>query len=128
MGNHCDTNGALDRLQERLQNPLPLVYGEHMVRRWQEHARHIAVRMVIGKHSKQAAGKRIRITQHTHTHTHAHTTCRWVFRQIYDKGLVYRGWKVMPFSTHCHTPLSNFEAGQNYKEVQDPASGWNFIG
>ena len=50
-----------------------------------------------------------------------HTCTRWVFRQIYDKGLVYRGWKVMPFSTQCHTPLSNFEAGQNYKEVQDPA-------
>ena len=29
----------------------------------------------------------------------------------------------MPFSTHCHTPLSNFEAGQNYKDVQDPAGG-----
>ena len=28
----------------------------------------------------------------------------------------------MPFSTACHTPLSNFEASQNYKEVQDPAS------
>ena len=41
---------------------------------------------------------------------------------MYDKGLVYRGYKVMPFSTACHTPLSNFEAGQNYKEVSDPAS------
>lgn len=28
----------------------------------------------------------------------------------------------MPFSTGCHTPLSNFEAGQNYKDVNDPAS------
>lgn len=27
----------------------------------------------------------------------------------------------MPFSTACSTPLSNFEAGQNYKDVQDPA-------
>ena len=27
----------------------------------------------------------------------------------------------MPYSTGCSTPLSNFEAGQNYKEVQDPA-------
>lgn len=27
----------------------------------------------------------------------------------------------MPFSTGCSTPLSNFESGQNYKEVQDPA-------
>lgn len=27
----------------------------------------------------------------------------------------------MPFSTKCSTPLSNFESGQNYKDVQDPA-------
>jgi isoleucyl-tRNA synthetase len=27
----------------------------------------------------------------------------------------------MPFSTGCNTPLSNFEASQNYKDVQDPA-------
>lgn len=40
---------------------------------------------------------------------------RWVFKQLYDKGLVYRGVKVMPFSTACNTPLSNFEAHQNYK-------------
>jgi isoleucyl-tRNA synthetase len=45
----------------------------------------------------------------------------WVFKQLFDKGLVYRGFKVMPFSTACNTPLSNFESGQNYKEVQDPS-------
>eukprot|EP00117_Sycon_ciliatum_P023564 scpid24302/ scgid20002/ Isoleucine--tRNA ligase, cytoplasmic; Isoleucyl-tRNA synthetase len=45
----------------------------------------------------------------------------WVFKQLYEKGLVYRGFKVMPYSTGCHTPLSNFEANQNYKEVEDPA-------
>lgn len=32
----------------------------------------------------------------------------------------------MPYSTACCTPLSNFEAGQNYKEVQDPAIIINF--
>jgi len=48
-------------------------------------------------------------------------TIWWVFKQIYNKGLVYKGYKVMPFSTACHTPLSNFESGQNYKEVVDPA-------
>uniref|UniRef100_A0A8C0KL84 Isoleucine--tRNA ligase, cytoplasmic n=1 Tax=Canis lupus dingo TaxID=286419 RepID=A0A8C0KL84_CANLU len=46
---------------------------------------------------------------------------RWVFKQLYDKGLVYRGVKVMPFSTACNTPLSNFESHQNYKDVQDPS-------
>ncbi|NWW71659.1 SYIC protein, partial [Climacteris rufus] len=45
----------------------------------------------------------------------------WVFKQLYDKGLVYRGVKVMPFSTACNTPLSNFESHQNYKDVQDPS-------
>ncbi|CAH1783925.1 unnamed protein product [Owenia fusiformis] len=48
-------------------------------------------------------------------------TIWWIFKQLYDKGLVYRGSKVMPFSTACNTPLSNFESGQNYKEVVDPA-------
>lgn len=45
----------------------------------------------------------------------------WVFKQLYDKGLVYQGHKVMPYSTACTTPLSNFEAGLNYKDVKDPA-------
>lgn len=45
----------------------------------------------------------------------------WVFAQLYTKGLVYRGFKVMPYSTGCKTPLANFEAGLNYKEVSDPA-------
>lgn len=45
----------------------------------------------------------------------------WVFKQLYVKGLVYQGVKVMPYSTACTTALSNFESGQNYKEVVDPA-------
>mmetsp|Transcript_12904 Transcript_12904/g.16973 ORF Transcript_12904/g.16973 Transcript_12904/m.16973 type:complete len:1170 (+) Transcript_12904:115-3624(+) len=45
----------------------------------------------------------------------------WVFKTIFDKKLVYRGYKVMPYSTACCTPLSNFEAGLNYKDVRDPA-------
>lgn len=45
----------------------------------------------------------------------------YAFKQVYDKGLVYRGTKIMPFSTACNTVLSNFEAGSNYKEVPDPA-------
>lgn len=44
----------------------------------------------------------------------------WVFSQLYEKGLVYRGFKVMPYSTGCKTPLSNFEANSNYKDVPDP--------
>lgn len=45
----------------------------------------------------------------------------WVFKVLYDKGLVYQGVKVMPYSTGCNTPLSNFESGQNYKDVVDPS-------
>mmetsp|Transcript_26727 Transcript_26727/g.33314 ORF Transcript_26727/g.33314 Transcript_26727/m.33314 type:complete len:220 (+) Transcript_26727:248-907(+) len=45
----------------------------------------------------------------------------WTFKQVFDKDLVYRGTKIMPFSTACNTVLSNFEAGSNYKEVPAPA-------
>ncbi|CAM9582566.1 unnamed protein product [Chrysoparadoxa australica] len=45
----------------------------------------------------------------------------WVFKTLFEKGLVYRGHKVMPYSTGCSTPLSNFEAGLNYKNVHDPS-------
>lgn len=45
----------------------------------------------------------------------------WVFQQMFDKGLIYEGYKVVPYSVGVSTPLSNFEANQNYKMVQDPA-------
>lgn len=45
----------------------------------------------------------------------------WVFGQMFEKGLVYEGFKVMPFSARLGTPLSNFEANLNYKEVDDPS-------
>lgn len=45
----------------------------------------------------------------------------WVFKQLYEQGLVYEGFKVMPFSAKLGTPLSNFEAGENYKDVDDPS-------
>ncbi len=45
----------------------------------------------------------------------------WAFRQLWDKGLVYREFRVMPFSWRLSTSLSNFEANLDYREVQDPA-------
>jgi len=45
----------------------------------------------------------------------------WVFSNLYAQGLVYEGFKVMPFSAKLGTPLSNFEANLNYKEVDDPS-------
>ncbi|KEP49591.1 isoleucyl-tRNA synthetase [Rhizoctonia solani 123E] len=45
----------------------------------------------------------------------------WAFGELFKKGMVYRGLRVMPYSTGCTTPLSNFEAGLDYREVSDPA-------
>jgi isoleucyl-tRNA synthetase len=45
----------------------------------------------------------------------------WVFGELFNKGLVYRGFKVMPYSVGCTTPLSNFEANMAYRDVRDPA-------
>ncbi len=45
----------------------------------------------------------------------------WVFKTLFEKGYVYRGYKVMPYSTGCGTPLSNFEANLEYNDVSDPA-------
>ncbi|KAI8923381.1 tRNA synthetases class I-domain-containing protein [Entophlyctis helioformis] len=45
----------------------------------------------------------------------------WVFKQLYEKGQVYRGFRVLPYSMAIATPLSNFEANLNYKDVNDPA-------
>jgi isoleucyl-tRNA synthetase len=45
----------------------------------------------------------------------------WVMKQLWEKDLVYKGVKVVPFSTALGTVLSNFEAGSNYQDVQDPA-------
>ena len=45
----------------------------------------------------------------------------WVFKTLFEKGQIYRKYRVMPFSTACNTPLSNFEVALNYKDVQDPS-------
>lgn len=43
----------------------------------------------------------------------------WVFKTIYDKGLVYQGHRVVPYSVGMSTPLSNFEVNQGYMDKQD---------
>ena len=45
----------------------------------------------------------------------------WVFKRLFDEGLIYEGYKVVPYSVGISTSLSNFEANSNYKIVQDPA-------
>lgn len=45
----------------------------------------------------------------------------WVFKQLWQQGRVYKSYRIMPYSWKLTTPLSNFEANANYKDVQDPA-------
>jgi len=47
----------------------------------------------------------------------------WAFKQLYDKGLVYEGYRVLPYCWECETPLSNFEtrADDAYQDRHDPA-------
>lgn len=45
----------------------------------------------------------------------------WAFSQLWEKGLVYRAFRVMPYSWRLSTALSNFEANLDYRDVQDPS-------
>ena len=47
----------------------------------------------------------------------------WAFAQLYEKGLLYEGYRVLPYCWECETPLSNFEIRQDnsYRSRQDPA-------
>ncbi len=46
-------------------------------------------------------------------------TIWWIFKQIWDKKMVYSGYKAMHICPRCETPLSNFEVSQGYKDVTD---------
>ena len=45
----------------------------------------------------------------------------WIFKQLWEQGRVYKSHRIMPYSWKLNTPLSNFEAGSNYQDVQDPS-------
>jgi len=45
----------------------------------------------------------------------------WVFKQLYDKDLIYEGYKAMHICPRCETTLSNFEVTQGYKDIKDLA-------
>lgn len=45
----------------------------------------------------------------------------WVFKELYTKGMIYEGYKVLPYSTGCCTALSHFESKLEYKYVTDPS-------
>jgi len=51
-------------------------------------------------------------------------TVLWVFKTLYDKGLIYKGKRVSLFCPRCSTPLSKFEITMDegsYRDIQDPA-------
>jgi isoleucyl-tRNA synthetase len=47
----------------------------------------------------------------------------WAFRQLWDRDLIYPGFRIQPYCTRCGTPLSNFELNQPgaYADRQDPS-------
>ncbi len=48
-------------------------------------------------------------------------TIWWVFSELWKQGRIYKAHRIMPYSWKLNTPLSNFEAGRNYQDVQDPS-------
>ena len=53
----------------------------------------------------------------------------WAFKTLWDKGLIYEGFRVLPYSWALETPLSNSETRMDdaYKMVQDPALTVGFV-
>ncbi|MEI7478230.1 MAG: class I tRNA ligase family protein [bacterium] len=47
----------------------------------------------------------------------------WVFKSLWDKGLIYKGKRVSLYSTKLNTPISNYEVAldNSYADVSDPA-------
>ncbi|MFC2470682.1 MAG: isoleucine--tRNA ligase [Lachnoanaerobaculum gingivalis] len=43
----------------------------------------------------------------------------WALKQIWDKGLLYKGFKVVPYCPRCGTPLSSHEVAQGYRDVKE---------
>ena len=46
----------------------------------------------------------------------------WILRQLWDKGLIYRGYRVVHYCPRCGTPLSSHEVAQGYQETTDPSA------
>ena len=43
----------------------------------------------------------------------------WALKQIFDRGLLYKGFKIVPYCPRCGTPLSSHEVAQGYKDVKE---------
>ncbi|MGB2800606.1 MAG: isoleucine--tRNA ligase, partial [Dehalococcoidia bacterium] len=48
-------------------------------------------------------------------------SCWWVIKQLWDKGLIYQGYKVTPHCPRCGTTLSSHEVALGYEETDDPS-------
>jgi len=45
----------------------------------------------------------------------------WALKTLFDKGLLYRGHKILPYCARCGTALSSHEVAQGYEDVEDPS-------
>jgi isoleucyl-tRNA synthetase len=45
----------------------------------------------------------------------------WILKNLFDRDLIYKGFKILPYCPRCETPLSSHEVSQGYKEVKDPS-------
>ncbi len=45
----------------------------------------------------------------------------WALRTLHDKGLLFRGHKILPYCARCGTSLSSHEVAQGYEDVEDPS-------
>jgi len=45
----------------------------------------------------------------------------WILKNFFDRGLIYQGFKILPYCPRCETPLSSHEVSLGYKEVKDPS-------
>lgn len=48
-------------------------------------------------------------------------SCWWILKQFYEKGLLVKDYKVVPYCPRCGTPLSSHEVAQGYEDVEDPS-------
>ncbi|HZY09769.1 MAG TPA: isoleucine--tRNA ligase [Bacteroidota bacterium] len=45
----------------------------------------------------------------------------WALKQYFDKGMIYKGYKIQPYCPRCETPLSSHEVSLGYEDVKDPS-------
>ncbi|HTS00386.1 MAG TPA: isoleucine--tRNA ligase [Bacteroidota bacterium] len=45
----------------------------------------------------------------------------WALKQYFDRGMIYRGYKIQPYCPRCETPLSSHEVSLGYDDVKDPS-------